>query len=135
MVQATKWLPGKISEVLGTRNYMVETGGQLCKRHVDQLLKSQVETQTSVHQDVDLRDSTPVIDEGMVTVPEATNLPTNDSPPETPEASSPPNSKAEKADMSRTGDSITMPDSSSPKVRRYPTRTSRPPTFLRDYEH
>ena len=34
---------------------MVETGGQLWKRHVDQLLKSQVETQTSVYQDVDLR--------------------------------------------------------------------------------
>lgn len=40
-----KWLPGKISEVLGTRNYMAETGGQLWKRHVDQLLKSQVELQ------------------------------------------------------------------------------------------
>lgn len=39
-----KWLPGKISEVLGTSNYMVETGGQLWKRHVDQVLKSQVET-------------------------------------------------------------------------------------------
>ena len=38
-----KWLPGKISEVLGTRNYLVETGGQLWKRHADQLLKSQVE--------------------------------------------------------------------------------------------
>ena len=104
-----KWLPGKISEVLGTRNYMVETGGQLWKRHVDQLLKSQVEKQTTVHQDVDLRDSTPVIDQDMVTVPEATNLPTNDSPPETSEASSSPSSKAEKVDMSRTGDGITMP--------------------------
>ena len=121
-----KWLPGKISEVLGTRNYMVETGGQLWKRHVDQLLKSQ---------DVALTDSTPVIDQDMVTVPEATNLATNDSPPETPEASSSPSSKAEKVDMSRTGDSITMPDSSSPKVRRHPTRTRRPPAFLRDYEH
>ena len=114
---------------------MVETGGQLWKRLVDQLLKSQVETQTSVHQDVDFSDSTSVIDQEMVTVPEATNLPTNDSPPETPEASSPPSSKAEKVDMSRTGDSITMPVSSSPKVHRYPTRTRRPPVFLRDYEH
>ena len=35
-----KWLPGKISEVLGTRNYMVGTGGQLWKRHVDQLLNN-----------------------------------------------------------------------------------------------
>ena len=49
-----KWHPGKTSEVLGTRNYMVETGGQL-SRHVDQLLKSQVEKQTSAHQDVNLR--------------------------------------------------------------------------------
>ena len=113
----------------------IETGGQLWKRHVDQLLKSQVEKQTSVHQDVDLTDSTPVIDQDMVTVPEATNLPTNYSPPETPEASSSPSSKAEKVDMSETGDSITMPDSSSPKVRRHPTRTRRPPAFLRDYEH
>ena len=130
-----KWLSGKISEVLGTRNYMVETGGQLWKRHMDQLLKSQVETQTSIHQDINLRDPTPIINQDMVKVPEATNLPTNDSLPETPEASPPPSLKAEKVDMSRTGDSITMPVSSSPKVCHYPTRTKRPLTFLRDYEH
>lgn len=35
-----KWLPGKISQVLGTRTYMVELEtGQVVKRHIDQLEK------------------------------------------------------------------------------------------------
>ena len=80
-----------------------------------------------------MSDSTPEIDQEMVTVPEATDLPENDSPPETPEASSPPSSKAEKVDTASTGHSITMPVSSRPKVHRYPTRTIRPPVLLRDY--
>ena len=33
-----KWMRGVITEVLGSRHYMVEVSGNLWKRHVDQLL-------------------------------------------------------------------------------------------------
>ena len=33
-----KWIPGVVSEVLGSRHYMVEVFGNLWKRHVDELL-------------------------------------------------------------------------------------------------
>ena len=37
-----KWMPGVITEVLGSRHYMVEVSGNLWKRHVDQLLSRAV---------------------------------------------------------------------------------------------
>ena len=37
-----KWMPGVITEVLGSRHYMVEMSGNLWKRHVDQLLSRAV---------------------------------------------------------------------------------------------
>ena len=39
MVEGEKWIPGVVTEVLGSRHYMVEVFGNLCKRHVDQLLR------------------------------------------------------------------------------------------------
>jgi len=33
-----KWMPGVITEVLGSRHYMVEVSGNLWKQHVNQLL-------------------------------------------------------------------------------------------------
>ena len=38
-----KWMPGVITEVLGTRHYMVEVFGNLWKRHVDQLLRRAID--------------------------------------------------------------------------------------------
>lgn len=38
-----KWMRGVISEVLGSRHYMVEVSGNLWKRHVDQLLSRPVD--------------------------------------------------------------------------------------------
>jgi len=49
-----KWLHGTVVDVLGSRNYLVQTGEQFWKRHVDQLLKT-VElshTQTIPSEDV-----------------------------------------------------------------------------------
>ena len=38
-----KWIPGVVTEVLGSRHYMVEVFGNLWKRHVDQLLRRPVD--------------------------------------------------------------------------------------------
>ena len=38
-----KWIPGVVTEVLGSRHYMVEVFGNLWKRHVDQLLRRPID--------------------------------------------------------------------------------------------
>ena len=133
-----KWLPGKIAEVLGTRNYMVQVGEQSWKRHVDQLLKGKVQPHASARLDTGLSDSTPVIGQDMATEPAAANLPTSGSQPKPAEASSPPRLNHGKIDTSKTEDGTTVPavteapPDASPKAHRYPTRSNRrPPDYLR----
>ena len=38
-----KWIPGVVTEVLGSRHYMVEVFGNLWKRHVEQLLRRPID--------------------------------------------------------------------------------------------
>ena len=38
-----KWIPGVVTEVLGSRQYMVEVFGNLWKRHVDELLRRPID--------------------------------------------------------------------------------------------
>ena len=40
-----KWMQGIVTQVLGSRNYMVNIQGQLWKRHMDQLIRSRVNEQ------------------------------------------------------------------------------------------
>ena len=44
-----KWIPGVVTEVLGSRHYMIEVCGNLWKRHVDQLLRRPVDDTPSAN--------------------------------------------------------------------------------------
>ncbi|KAL9976746.1 hypothetical protein ACROYT_G014075 [Oculina patagonica] len=48
-----KWMPGVITEVLGSRHYMVEVSGKLWKRHVDQLLSRAVSDHSNSPSSID----------------------------------------------------------------------------------
>ena len=121
-----KWLPGKISEVLGTRNYIVQTGGQRWKRHVDQLLKSQEEIQTDVLQDVVLNDTVPTVPQDTVPLPDVNVNPTV--PDVTPSTSS----VSEQSVAPIAENSVSSPAAPN-SAKTYPTRLRKPPSYSKDY--
>ena len=121
-----KWLPGKISEVLGTRNYMVQTGGQMWKRHVDQVLKSQVEAQRDMLPDAVSNESVPTVIQDTVPPPDVTANPAV--PDVTPSTSSIP----EEIVTQTTESSAPLPVAPASQ-KTYPARSRRPPAYLKDY--
>ncbi|KXJ07186.1 Uncharacterized protein K02A2.6, partial [Exaiptasia diaphana] len=101
-----RWLPGTVSEVLGTRNYMVHTQGQVWKRHVDQLLQRQEEANTSVKQEDHFKEVVPDAKDMQMTESPTTPVPVQ-------------------ANISNKDPAMTqrvVPRSPNPVVHRYPTR-------------
>ena len=158
-----KWMHGVITEVLGSRHYIVDVSGNLWKRHVDQLLSRPIGVVPST--------SGSVTDQQLPEIPSymdppgSNDLPTlSDELPATgsceplPADCCPPranphldldtamttlsSSQSDIPETAASGDAFKTHPSSSCETsvpgsveKRYPTRTNRgPPIYLRDYE-
>ena len=129
-----KWLPGKISKILGTRNYMVQVRGQSWKRHVDQLQISQEDFKNDVdyelaNEDCELSiEYVPIANSG--TIPLSVQSSTDEISNSTPIDVTPSNSSVPEQN-------ITLPIEKSVESlaspRRYPQRQRKPPKYLNDY--
>ena len=107
---------------------MVQVGGQVWKRHVNQLLMSQVDFQRDVVQDV-LSESVPIVAQDIVPPPDKSPDKISESTVTdvTPSISSAPEQNVTLA-----------PEDSAVKfasTKIYPQRSRTPPTYLKDYIH
>lgn len=80
-----KWMRGVITEVLGSRHYMIEVSGNLWKRHVDQLLRRPVDVVAPANPSVTEDHPMPLemasnVDRSGETVPDSTT-PCTSAPP------------------------------------------------------
>jgi hypothetical protein len=145
-----KWMPGVVVEIRGSRHYLIDVQGKLWKRHIDQLLSSQIEAEgeisTSNNTSHVSSRSVPNIVPVSPNVPVPPNVPKVPVPPNVPKAPCVPNTSANaglpsadnglpKAVVPQNRNNV--PPDKTPNAapeKRYPSReTRREPSYLKDY--
>ena len=129
-----KWLPGKISKILVTRNYMVQVRGQSWKRHVDQLQISQEDFKNDVDYELANEDCELAIE--SVSIANSGTFPLSVQP-STDEISNSTVIDVTPSNSSVPEQNITLPIENSleslASPKRYPQRQRKPPKYLKDY--
>ena len=117
-----KWIRGEITEVLGSRHYIVKVPGGVWKRHIDQLLKDNAQTggkseldeaEISIEKTTSpVAEKTPEVSQGQENTSDTTASACGDDSPVT-------------SDDSNTDSHETVTSDTQPVGRRYPLRVNR----------
>ena len=144
-----KWMQGIVTQVLGSRNYMVNVQGQLWKRHIDQLIRSKVNEQPGCLTSFPVNDPAGIESESVSGSPVTSALPATDTSLQNSRGHNLPqfvsNAPQEKQEfvaeqqvpeLQEGTQAASIPGMSPPTQleRRYPTRVRTAPSYLKDYE-
>ena len=148
--ESEKWMQGIVTQVLGSRHYMVNIQGQLWKRHIDQLIRSSVNEQSGRLTSFPVNDPAGIESESVSGSPVTSALPDTDMSLQNSKSHNLPqfasNASQEQqefvaelqvSDLQKGIQAAGIPGMSlsTQPDRRYPTRVRTAPSYLKDYEH